>query len=282
MMKANVLKHSTHIVHEYLRHSKKFPHMWCPGCGHGIVLSAIVRAIHALEYKKDEVVMVSGIGCSSRMPVYLDFNTLHSLHGRALTFATGIKLANSKLKVIVVSGDGDALAIGGNHFIHAARRNIDITMVIMNNSIYGMTGGQYSPATPKNSYATTAPYSHIEQPFKISELAITAGAGFVARGTTYHAAMLTNLIQKAFENSGFSVVEVLTQCHTQFGKLNKRGDHIAMLKKYKENGVRIEKAEKMTEKEMEGKFSIGVLRDEKLPNFVEQYETIRQNAAKKV
>ena len=272
------MKQTTHIVHEYLRSSKKFPHMWCPGCGHGIALSAIIRAIHSLEYKKDDVVVVSGIGCSSRMPVYMDFNTVHSLHGRAITFATGIKLANKKLKVIVITGDGDSLAIGGNHFIHAARRNIDITTIILNNSIYGMTGGQYSPATPKGSFATTAPYSHIENPFKISELAIAAGAGFVARSTVYHALMLTKLIEKALDYNGFSVVETITQCQTQFGKLNKRGTHIDMMKKYKENGVRVEKAEKMTKQEMEGKFSIGVLKNKSFPTFTEQYELIRKKA----
>ena len=269
---------TTHIVHEYLRRSKKFPHVWCSGCGNGIVLSAIIRAIHSLSYKRDDVVMVSGIGCSSRMPVYVDFNTLHSVHGRAITFATGIKLANPKLKVIVITGDGDALSIGGNHFIHAARRNIDITTIIINNSIYGMTGGQYSAASPYGDIATTAPYSHIEQPFKISELAVTAGASFVARGDVYHAAMLKELIEKGLENDGFSVVEAISQCHTQYGKLNKKGSHINMMQAQKKNAVRIEKAEKMTEKELEGKFTIGVLMNKKLPNYVEQYEKIRKKS----
>jgi len=135
----------TKLVHKYLRHDKKFPHVWCPGCGNGIVLGAMIRAIDRLGYSKDDIVMVSGIGCSGRLPVYVDFNTLHTTHGRALTFATGVKLAKPELKVIVVMGDGDATAIGGNHFIHAARRNINITAIIINNNIYGMTGGQYSP-----------------------------------------------------------------------------------------------------------------------------------------
>lgn len=138
----------TKLIHKYLRHEKKFPHVWCPGCGIGIVLGALIRAIDRTGFTKDEIVMVSGIGCSGRMSVYVDFNTLHTTHGRALTFATGVKLANPKLQVIVVMGDGDATAIGGNHFIHAARRNLNLTAIVINNSTYGMTGGQYSPTTP--------------------------------------------------------------------------------------------------------------------------------------
>ncbi len=136
-------------IYDYLRYKKKFPTVWCPGCGIGTIMGAIIRAVMSLGYDKNDVVMVSGIGCSSRMPVYVDFNTLHTTHGRAIAFATGIKLAKPHLKLIVVTGDGDGLAIGGNHFIHAARRNIDITHILINNSIYGMTGGQYSPTTPR-------------------------------------------------------------------------------------------------------------------------------------
>nr|HPH41711.1 thiamine pyrophosphate-dependent enzyme [Syntrophorhabdaceae bacterium] len=171
----------TKLIHKYLRHDKKFPHVWCPGCGIGIMLGSLIRAIDECGYNKDEIVLVSGIGCTGRMPVYVDFNTLHTTHGRALTFATGIKLANPALKVIVVMGDGDAVAIGGNHFIHAARRNVDISTVILNNSVYGMTGGQYSPTTPYGMKTTTSPYSNVEQSFNISELAVAAGAVFVAR-----------------------------------------------------------------------------------------------------
>jgi len=159
-------------VHEqYLRHSKKFPNVWCAGCGNGIVLSAIIRAIDELELDKNEVAMISGIGCSGRMPVYADFNTMHATHGRALAFATGLKMVRPWMKVLVVMGDGDALAIGGNHFIHAARRNIGLTAIVINNHIYGMTGGQYSPTTPIHSLSTTSPYGHIEQPFPITDLA---------------------------------------------------------------------------------------------------------------
>ena len=166
-------------VLDWLR-ARFFPHIWCPGCGHGIIMHAILRALVDLGKKKEETVIASGIGCSSRMPGYIDACTLHTTHGRSLAFATGVKLANPKLTVIDVMGDGDCTAIGGNHFIHACRRNIDITAVVMNNNIYGMTGGQASPTTPVGAYATTAPYGVIDVPFDICKLA--AGAGASAAG----------------------------------------------------------------------------------------------------
>lgn len=166
-------------------------------------LKAMLRAIDRLGWHKDEIVMVSGIGCSSRTPGYVDFNTVHTTHGRALAFATGIKMAKPELKVIVVSGDGDATAIGGNHFIHTARRNIDLTLVIFNNYIYGMTGGQYSPTTPVGSWGSTAPYGNLENPFDICGLAQAAGASYVARGTVYHAVQLDKLIEGAMRKKDF-------------------------------------------------------------------------------
>ena len=268
----------TKLVHKYLRHDKKFPHVWCPGCGNGIVLGAMIRAIDRLAYRKDDIVMVSGIGCSGRLPVYVDFNTLHTTHGRALTFATGVKLAKPELHVIVVMGDGDATAIGGNHFIHAARRNINLTAIIINNNIYGMTGGQYSPTTPYGMKATTAPYRNIEHAFNISELAVTAGASFVGRGTVYHARMLDKLIEKAFAKRGFGVVEVITHCHTQYGRRNRMGDAVSMMKWQKEHAVRIERATEMSEEELQDKFTIGVLVDREQPIYMEQYELVRKQA----
>jgi len=265
-------------VHKYLRHDKKFPHVWCPGCGNGIVLGAMIRAIDRLAYRKDDIVMVSGIGCSGRLPVYVDFNTLHTTHGRALTFATGVKLAKPELNVIVVMGDGDATAIGGNHFIHAARRNINLTAIIINNNIYGMTGGQYSPTTPYGMKATTAPYRNIEHAFNIAELAVTAGAVFVGRGTVYHARLLDKLIEKAFVKRGFGVVEVITHCHTQYGRRNRMGDAVAMMKWQKEHAVRVEKSVDMSEEELQDKFTIGVLVDRELPVYTEQYELVREQA----
>lgn len=163
------------LLDEHFR-VETMPHIWCPGCGHGIVLGALMRALEKSGFERDKTVIVSGIGCSSRATGYLDYDTLHTTHGRALAFATGVKLANPELNVVVITGDGDASAIGGNHFIHAARRNIDITTIIFNNSIYGMTGGQYSPETPEASWATTSPYGHIERTFDLAELAKASAA----------------------------------------------------------------------------------------------------------
>jgi 2-oxoglutarate ferredoxin oxidoreductase subunit beta len=230
------------------------------------------------HYTKDEIVLVSGIGCSGRLPVYVDFNTLHTTHGRALTFATGVKLAKPELKVIVIMGDGDATAIGGNHFIHAARRNIDLTAIIVNNSIYGMTGGQYSPTTPYGDRATTATYGTVEQSFNISQLAVCAGAVYVARGTVYHTRQLDQLIEKALQKKGFSVVEVISQCQTHFGRLNKRGNQIEMLKWQRDHAVSVEKAKTLSAAEMADKFETGVLVDREAPTYHEEYVKLRQKA----
>jgi 2-oxoglutarate ferredoxin oxidoreductase subunit beta len=266
------------LIYKYLRHDKKFPHVWCGGCGIGILLGSLIRAIDHIGYTKDEVVLVSGIGCSGRLPVYVDFNTLHTTHGRALTFATGVKLAKPELKVIVIMGDGDATAIGGNHFIHAARRNLELTAVIVNNNIYGMTGGQYSPTTPYGQRATTAVYGSVEHSFNIAQLAVCAGAVFAARGTVYHVRQLDGLIEKALLKNGFSVVEVISQCHTHYGRLNKLGNHIEMMKGQRDNAVPVEKARKMSPEEMEGKFEIGILVDREAPSYLEEYNKVRQKA----
>jgi 2-oxoglutarate ferredoxin oxidoreductase subunit beta len=218
---------------DYLR-QRFFPHMWCPGCGHGIVLNSLIRAIEELKLDKNDIVMTSGIGCSARISGYVDFHSLHTLHGRALAFATGVKLSKPSLNLIVPMGDGDALAIGGNHFIHAARRNINITAIVMNNRIYGMTGGQFSPLSGCGKKATTAPYLTIDQEFDVVKLASAAGASFVARSTTYHAKEATQYLKKAIEHKGFSVVEILSQCPTHYGRKNKEGDAPDMLEIYKD------------------------------------------------
>jgi 2-oxoglutarate ferredoxin oxidoreductase subunit beta len=242
------------------------------------MLGSLIRAIDHIGYTKDEVVLVSGIGCSGRLPVYVDFNTLHTTHGRALTFATGVKLAKPELHVIVIMGDGDATAIGGNHFIHAARRNLDLTAIILNNSIYGMTGGQYSPTTPYGQRATTAIYGSVEHSFNISQLAVCAGAIFVARGTVYHVRQLDGLIEKALLKGGFSVVEVISQCHTHFGRLNKLGNHIEMMKWQRDSAVPVEKARQLSPEEMKKKFEVGILVDREAPNYLEEYDKVRQKA----
>jgi len=268
----------TKLIHKYLRHDKKFPHVWCPGCGNGIILGALIRAIDRLGLEKDEIVLASGIGCSGRMPVYVDFNTLHTTHGRALTFATGLKLANPSLTVITVMGDGDATAIGGNHFIHAARRNLDLTAIIINNQIYGMTGGQYSPTTPYGCYASTATYGHIEHAFSIAELAVTAGASFVARGTVYHAEQLERLIVKGIQRGGFSVLEVMSNCHIQFGRRNTMGDPVTMIRWFKNHAVPVEKMQELPPESIQDKFSIGILADVEKPVYTEEYRKIQHRA----
>ena len=268
----------TELRHKYLRHHKKFPHVWCPGCGNGIVLGSLIRAIEGLKLEKDEIVFASGIGCSGRMPTYVDFNTLHTTHGRALTFATGIKLARPSLHVIVVMGDGDATAIGGNHFIHAARRNLDLTAIIINNQIYGMTGGQASPTTPYGAMSTTSSFSNIEHAFSIAELAVAAGASFVARGTVYHAAQLDRLIERGISKNGFSVVEIMSNCHVQFGRRNGMADPVTMLNWLKDHAVSQENGSSMPPDSLEDRFTIGILADVDKPDYIEEYKKIREKA----
>ncbi len=264
----------SNVTHKYLRPKKSFPNVWCPGCGIGIAMGAMIRAIDGLGLDKNQVAVVSGIGCTARIPVYLDFNTLHTTHGRPLAFATGVKLANPKMKVIVVSGDGDLLAIGGNHFIHAARRNMDITCILVNNYIYGMTGGQYSPTTPFKKLSSTGPYGMIEQSFDPAELARTAGATFVARGTVFHASQLSRLMSQAINRHGFSFVEVISNCHTQYGRLNREGSAVKMIQWQKDHAVPVSVAAKKTPEELEDKFITGVLYEQEKPGYVEEYQKI--------
>ncbi|MCD6418335.1 2-oxoacid:ferredoxin oxidoreductase subunit beta [bacterium] len=258
-------------VHRYLRWKKRFPTVWCPGCGIGSIMGAIIRAVMDLNISKDDVALVSGIGCSSRMPVYVDFNTLHTTHGRAIPFATGIKLVRPDMKVIVVSGDGDALAIGGNHFIHAARRNIGITMILINNSIYGMTGGQVAPTTPLGAFAHTMPYGNIDPDFNPVELAMAAGATFVARSTVYSIVQTTNYIKKALQHQGFSLVEIISQCPVLFGRLNKMPDPKQLLKWQKDNSIPLAKAKNMSPEELEGKIITGIFREEDKMEYTQRY-----------
>jgi 2-oxoglutarate ferredoxin oxidoreductase subunit beta len=271
---------TTKLIHKYLRHDKKFPHVWCPGCGIGILLGALIRAIDRIGCSKDDIALVSGIGCSSRLPVYVDFNTLHTTHGRALAFATGVKLAKPRLNVIAVMGDGDATAIGGNHFIHAARRNINMAAIIINNNTYGMTGGQYSPTTPYGMKSSSSIYTNIEQAFKISELAVAAGASFVGRGTVYQARQLDALIEIAIRKVGFSVVEVIANCHTYYGKQNKMGSAVDMLQWQRDHSIPVEKAAAMKAEELEDKIIVGVLVDKDLPVYEDEYARVRERAKK--
>jgi len=215
-------------VQDYIR-QRFFPHLWCAGCGHGIVLNGLIRAVEQLGMSRNEIVMVSGIGCSSRISGYVDFHTLHTIHGRALAFATGVKLSKPELNVIVPMGDGDALAIGGNHFIHAARRNIDLTAIVMNNRIYGMTGGQMAPTTMPGQVTTTSPFGRdtgdTGEPVRVAELlAALKTPAFIARTSSHdakHSLKLKKIVRRAFElqrdNKCFTFIEVLSTCPTNWG-----------------------------------------------------------------
>jgi 2-oxoglutarate/2-oxoacid ferredoxin oxidoreductase subunit beta len=267
-----------HDSYEYLRHTKKFPNVWCSGCGIGIVMAALIRAIDRMGLDKNDIAVVSGIGCTGRMPVYLDFNTMHTTHGRALAFATGLKLAQPALNVIVVMGDGDALAIGGNHFIHSARRNIDLTAIVVNNSIYGMTGGQYSPTTPMNHSASTAPYGNVEQPMPICDLAIAAGASFVARSTVYHALEMDRFMEQAIRKQGFSLLEAVSYCHTTYGKINKLGTAVDMMRMLKERSISQSAAEKLSPEERSDRIVRGILCNLDKPEYTALYQQVIERA----
>jgi len=265
-------------TYEYLRHHKQFPHLWCSGCGIGIVMGSLLRSVQKQELNQDDVAVVSGIGCTGRMPVYMDFNTMHTTHGRALAFATGLKMARPEMEVIVVMGDGDALAIGGNHFIHAARRNIDLTAIVVNNNIYGMTGGQSSPTTPLGKYSATAPYGHIEQPFPVCDLAIAAGAAYVARSTVYHVNQVDKLIESGMRKQGFALVEVMSYCHTTFGRANNTKSPITMMNMLKESSITIQAAAKLGDDLPDDRIVRGVFHDEEKPEFTELYDRIIEQA----
>jgi len=270
-------------VHErYLRHSKKFPNVWCAGCGIGIVLGTIIRAVDDLQLEKNDVAMISGIGCTGRMPVYVDFNTMHTTHGRALAFATGLKMVKPDMKVIVVMGDGDALAIGGNHFIHAARRNIGLTAIVVNNVAYGMTGGQHSPTTPQDVKTATTPYGHIEQQFPIAELAATAGASFVARSTVYHVRELESYIAQAISKEGFALVEAVSYCHTTLGRINRWGTAPDMMRKLKDQSVTFKRAKTMSEEEKKDKIVRGIFAQRDIPEYTRRYDEIIAQAQEEI
>lgn len=255
---------------KYLR-LEKLPHIWCPGCGHGIILQAFLRAVALLGIGQDKVVVVSGIGCSSRAVGYIDFDTLHTAHGRAIPFATGIKMAKPELTVVILAGDGDIAAIGGNHLIHACRRNIDLTCVVFNNYNYGMTGGQYSPTTSIGDYTTTSFFGHLEPPFDLCALARSAGASFVARSTTYHALGLPQLIAQGISHRGFSFIDVISGCPTYYGRLNKIDDGIELLKWQRDHALNLKQYELLVPLERQDKFPIGVLYSEAKPEYTDEY-----------
>ena len=215
-------------IHAYLR-EYLFPHFLCPGCGHGIALRALLWAIDELEIDRDRLAFVSGIGCSGRLGAYIDANTFHVTHGRPLAFATGLKLARPDLEVIVITGDGDCLAIGGNHLIHACRRNLNITCMMLNNEVYGMTGGQVSPTTSNERYTTTTPYGNHEPVFDACALAEAAGAGMVGREITLQTPGLKDVLKAGIEHDGFAFIEVMSDCTEVFGRKNELGNSAEMV-----------------------------------------------------
>lgn len=264
-------------IKKYLR-LDKLPHIWCPGCGHGIILQAFLRAVFDLDLDQDKLIVASGIGCSSRAVGYLNFDTLHTAHGRALPFATGIKIAKPELTVVVLAGDGDMVAIGGNHFIHTCRRNIDITAVIFNNFNYGMTGGQYSPLTPQDDYATTAPYGNIEKPLDICSLAKASGATYIARSTTYHAVSLPKLIAGGIKHHGFSLIEVITGCPTYYGKFNKMRSPVKMLEWQRDHAVNLKQYQILSDEKKKDKIAIGLIHSSEEREYTDEYSKLIQKA----
>ena len=225
-----------HPLSKYLREAM-MPHIWCSGCGNGIILNCFVHAVDELQIDLKKLVVVSGIGCIGRAAGYVNTNSFHTTHGRPIAFATGVKLANPDLEVVVISGDGDLFAIGGNHFIHAARRNIGIKVICANNFNYGMTGGQQGPTTLLDAFTTTTPYGNIEHPFNLVHLAAASGATYVARWTTLHVRRLTQSIKKMLQKGGFSFIEVVSPCPEIFGRRNKMRTGLQMMEWFKKVSV---------------------------------------------
>lgn len=267
------------IGEKYLRKSA-LPTIWCPGCGSGTVLSAALRAIDELDII-DRVGLVGGIGCAGWIPVYINADVMHTLHGRTLPFATGLKMSDPTRKIIVFSGDGDSLGIGGNHFIHTARRNIDITVILVNNQIYGMTGGQVSPSTPASAKSKTSVFGNPEKPFDAAKIAESAGATHIARWSTGQPRQLARAIKEAIEHKGFSLVEALSQCPTQAGRVTHGiADPTKLLNLLRSNTISVKKAEKASREELKDNLLIGTIhKSEEEVEFSESYQKMAARAA---
>jgi 2-oxoglutarate/2-oxoacid ferredoxin oxidoreductase subunit beta len=254
---------------EFLR-MERLPHIWCPGCGIGTVVTCFVEAIKASGLDRDKIAVVSGIGCSGRVAGYVKFDSFHTTHGRAIPFATGLKLANPELKVVVISGDGDLASIGGNHLIHAARRNMDLMVVCINNFTYGMTGGQVTPTTPTMANASTTPHGNYETPFSLPFLADASGATFVARWTALHAHNITQTFGKALKHRGFSFIEVIAPCTTLYQRRNKLGDGLDAMDYYKENADIQHGADtRSVGISFQGEIALGKFVDRQKPTFLD-------------
>ncbi len=258
------------LAERYIRKSA-LPLFFCQGCGDGTILSALIRAVDELGIR-EEVAFASGIGCCAWIPVFVDADVIHSMHGRAIPIATALKLTDPRRKVVVFAGDGDCVGIGGNHLLHAARRNVDITVVMVNNAIYGMTGGQSAPTTPHLATTKTTPAGNAESPLDACRVAIAAGATYVARWTTAHPVQLTRALKEAIGHRGFAFIEVLSQCPTQTGRLmHGSGDPVENFRRLKEMAVQKARAEKMAEEDLAGKVVVGrLLQVEGRPELTEE------------
>ncbi|MFR6472573.1 MAG: thiamine pyrophosphate-dependent enzyme [Turicibacter sanguinis] len=258
---------------------EKMPLFWCAGCGNGITLQAIFRGMDSLGWTKENTVVTTGIGCWGKADDYVTTNSFHGTHGRALPVSTGIALANPDLNVVTLMGDGDGATIGGNHLIHAARRNINLTAILVNNLNYGMTGGQYSGTTPKHAITKTSPYGHVENGFDICKLVAASGAPYVARATVFDVVQLQKLIKEAMSKKGFALVEVISPCPTHYGRSNKIGNAPAMLQWIKDNTVSKVKADTMPEEELVEKYVTGVFADRDQPDYGTLYQEIIEQAS---
>jgi len=261
---------------EYLR-TNKMPTLWCWGCGDGVILKALIRAIDKLGWNMDDVCVVSGIGCSGRFSSYINCNTVHTTHGRTIAYATGIKLANPEKHVICVTGDGDGLAIGGNHTIHGCRRNIDINQIVINNFIYGLTNSQTSPTTPQGMWTVTAKKGNIDPTFNACDLAIGAGASFVARETMLDPKKLERIFVKGLEHKGYSFFDIFSNCHVNLGRKNKMGTAMANLEWIDSISAAKTKYDKMEDEEKEGLFPTGILKHDKEANeYTDMYAKVKE------
>lgn len=266
---------------QYLR-TDKMPTLWCWGCGDGVILKALIRAIDKLGWSMDDVCVVSGIGCSGRFSSYIDCNTVHTTHGRTVAYATGIKLANPDKHVICVAGDGDGLAIGGNHTIHGCRRNIDINFILINNFIYGLTNAQVSPTTPKGMWAVTTQYGNIDPTFDACELAKGSGATFIARESVTDARKLEKMFIKGFEHRGFSFFDVLSNCHVNLGRKNKMGEAIENQEWIDSITMPLKKWEKLGDEEKKMYFPTGILHhDDSQIEYCDAYDLVIEAAQNK-